>query len=120
MMLCCRLALQNTRLIKLVCDIDPRVQPLMFNVRYWAKLKGLAGGANGQTSITNYALTMMVIFYLQQLDLPVVPSVEQLAKLANGERVCSVTRGLLCDYSTFYFTIYCKHPWINLRYVEYK
>jgi len=80
-----RLALQNTRLIKLLCDVDPRIQTLMYNVRYWAKLKQLAGNPSGGLRVTNYALTMMVIFYLQQLDTPMLPSIEQLAKRAVGE-----------------------------------
>lgn len=95
-----RLALQNTRLIKLVCDVDPRIQALMYNVRYWAKLKQLAGNPSGGLRVTNYALTMMVILYMQQLDMPILPSIEQLAKFAaDAGQTCNID-GWDCSFGS--------------------
>ncbi len=62
---------------------DPRIRPLMFAIRHWAKTKELAGNQNSGPRLTGYALTMMVFFYLQQVEPPVLLSVENMAQLAG-------------------------------------
>lgn len=70
------LGAQNSKLIKLLFEQDPRLQPLAILIKYWAKVHDLSGTGR----LTNYALTMMVIFYLQQPEVGILPPVEKLQR----------------------------------------
>ncbi|KAF7417749.1 hypothetical protein HZH68_000402 [Vespula germanica] len=53
-------------------ELDSRVKPLVFTIRKWAKDNKLTNIYPGKT-ITNFSLTLLVIFYLQQINiLPVI------------------------------------------------
>ncbi|NXW74742.1 STPAP polymerase, partial [Hirundo rustica] len=95
-----RLALFNTRFLRLCADADPRVRPLGYAVRLWAGGQRLAGNrAGGGPLLTNYALTLLVVLFLQSRSPPVLPSVRRLQRLAGprdrarvGEWDCSFPR----------------------------
>uniref|UniRef100_A0A2A4IU34 Speckle targeted PIP5K1A-regulated poly(A) polymerase n=1 Tax=Heliothis virescens TaxID=7102 RepID=A0A2A4IU34_HELVI len=70
------LGAQNSRLIAFLLHADPRLLPMAVLVKYWAKVHELSGTGK----LTNYALTLMIIFYLQQPPLCVLPSVEWLQR----------------------------------------
>ena len=70
-----RLALANTELIRTYTSIDVRVPVLLYTIRSWAKYNNLIGRTALQ--ITSYALTVMVINYLQQLTPPVLPCLQK-------------------------------------------
>lgn len=58
------MGVRNSELIRLYMDADPRVLPLTFVVKRWAKYPGLiSDSANGRLS--SYSIVLMVIFYLQ-------------------------------------------------------
>ena len=62
-----RMAVLNTEFIRLCIESDSRIRSVMMTIRYWASRYELSGGGHGGRpwKITNYALTMMIIFYLQ-------------------------------------------------------
>uniref|UniRef100_A0A674GRR1 RRM domain-containing protein n=1 Tax=Taeniopygia guttata TaxID=59729 RepID=A0A674GRR1_TAEGU len=81
-----RLALLNTQFLRLCADADPRVRPLGYAVRLWAGGQRLAGNrAGGGPLLTNYALTLLLVLFLQSRSPPVLPSVRRLRLLA-GDR----------------------------------
>lgn len=67
---------QNSRLIAFLLHLDPRLLPMAVVIKYWAKVHELSGTGK----LTNYALTMMIIFYLQQPPQCVLPSVQRLQR----------------------------------------
>ena len=54
-------------------SLDPRIPQLVFIVRAWAKAKAISLSKQ----LSNYALTLMVLYFLQVQDPPVIPSLQQ-------------------------------------------
>lgn len=65
-------------------SLDPRVRPLTFVIRRWAQTVGLTNPHPGRW-ITNFPLTLMVLFFLQQKtkDGFVLPSLNFLSRIAS-------------------------------------
>ena len=62
-----KMSVLNTEWIRLCGEADSRARAVMVAIRYWASIYGLSGGGKGARvwKITNYALTLLIIFYLQ-------------------------------------------------------
>jgi DNA polymerase sigma len=58
------------------------VRLLIMLVRYWGRVQGLVG-RDGKTRLSNYALTLMVIAYLQQIPCPILHSVQELLTITD-------------------------------------
>ncbi|ESO82957.1 hypothetical protein LOTGIDRAFT_236894 [Lottia gigantea] len=89
-----RLALRNTKLLALYGNLDERVKDLVYTVRYWAKVHKLAGDVTA--GLSSYALTSLVIFFLQNTSPPVLPKLQSLKSLTDEKVVidnwdCSFT-----------------------------
>lgn len=72
-----KLALQNTRLVADYSKIDPRVRPLAYLVKYWAKRRGINHPYQG--TLSSYAYINLVLNFLQTRDPPVLPCLQSLA-----------------------------------------
>ncbi|XP_033218690.1 speckle targeted PIP5K1A-regulated poly(A) polymerase-like isoform X2 [Belonocnema kinseyi] len=73
------LGVHNSLLIKHYLSLDVRLKPLMLVIKYWAKHCDISTETRGGR-ITNYALAMLFIFYLQQTNVSLVPPVIDLKR----------------------------------------
>ncbi|KAL2740709.1 hypothetical protein V1478_000850 [Vespula squamosa] len=85
----CDLSMSNviatymSEVLFLYSELDSRVKPLIFTIRKWAKDNKLTNIYPGRT-ITNFSLTLLVIFYLQQIDiLPVISNMTTYSEITN-------------------------------------
>ncbi|XP_069912163.1 poly(A) RNA polymerase, mitochondrial isoform X4 [Oryctolagus cuniculus] len=91
-----RIALKSSELLYLYGALDSRVRALVFSVRCWARAHSLTSSIPGAW-ITNFSLTMMVIFFLQRRSPPILPTLESLKALASAEDKC-VIEGNNCTF----------------------
>lgn len=68
------LGVNNSALIRFYLSMDPRLRPFLIIIKYWAKKNDLSGHGK----ISNYALIMIALFYGQQLEDPIIPTVATL------------------------------------------
>lgn len=89
------IAIRSSELLYIYGCLDSRVRALVFTIRCWARVHGLTNSAPG-TWITNFSLTMMVMFFLQRRSPPIIPTLDQLKELA-GKHSC------FCGYCSLLF-----------------
>lgn len=59
----------NSPIVSNLLSFDPRIRMLATVIKYWAKVHDSAG----KNRISSYAIMWLLLFYLQQLDDPIVP-----------------------------------------------
>ncbi|XP_038611574.1 poly(A) RNA polymerase, mitochondrial [Tachyglossus aculeatus] len=91
-----RIALKSSELLYLYGTLDPRVRALVFSVRCWAHVHALTSSIPGPW-LTNFSLTMMVLFFLQKRSPPVIPTLNHLKTLADAEDK-SIIQGHDCTF----------------------
>ncbi|XP_044011521.1 speckle targeted PIP5K1A-regulated poly(A) polymerase-like [Aphidius gifuensis] len=64
----------NSKMIKFFLTLDKRIKPLIVIIKYWAKKLELTGSGR----ITNYSIVMMILFYLQQNNISLIPTIKAL------------------------------------------
>ncbi|KAK3919323.1 Speckle targeted PIP5K1A-regulated poly(A) polymerase, partial [Frankliniella fusca] len=67
------MGVQNSKLIKFIVSLDERIKQFFIIVKYWAKLHHLTG-----RRFSNYALTLLLINFLQSLSEPFLPPLHEL------------------------------------------
>uniref|UniRef100_A0A2K6GIY6 Mitochondrial poly(A) polymerase n=1 Tax=Propithecus coquereli TaxID=379532 RepID=A0A2K6GIY6_PROCO len=80
-----RIALKSSELLYIYGALDSRVRALVFSIRCWARAHSLTSSIPGAW-ITNFSLTMMVIFFLQRRSPPILPTLDLLKTLAGREQ----------------------------------
>ncbi|KAG0368359.1 hypothetical protein BGZ54_002075 [Gamsiella multidivaricata] len=68
-------AIENSKLIKTYVNIDDRVRTIWFSLKAIAKGHRILSAKNG--FLSSYALTLMLINYLQSVGTPVLPALQQ-------------------------------------------
>ncbi|XP_066240773.1 poly(A) RNA polymerase, mitochondrial isoform X1 [Saccopteryx leptura] len=91
-----RIALKSSELLYIFGSLDSRVRALVFSVRCWARAHSLTSSIPGAW-ITNFSLTMMVIFFLQRRSPPILPTVDYLKTLTDAEDKC-IIEGHNCTF----------------------
>lgn len=82
-----RVAVKSTELLYLYGELDPRVRFLVFTVRCWARAHNITSNIPGAW-ITNFSLTVMVLFFLQKRNPPIIPTLDHLKQLAGNTIYC--------------------------------
>ncbi|KAJ8395042.1 hypothetical protein AAFF_G00039930 [Aldrovandia affinis] len=91
-----RVAMKSSELLYLYGGLDGRVRPMVFTLRCWARVHGLTSTIPGAW-LTNFSLTVMVIFFLQKRSPAILPTLDQLRHLADP-RDKSVIEGNDCTF----------------------
>lgn len=77
------LGIYKTELVRHCLGLDERVRPLTMLIKYWATHFKLAGSGR----ISNFALTLLVIFFLQQEPIRIIPPIIELQRSCVPEIV---------------------------------
>ncbi|XP_071567896.1 poly(A) RNA polymerase, mitochondrial isoform X1 [Temnothorax nylanderi] len=88
-------AIYMTELLNLYGEIDWRVRPLVIAIRVWAKSQEITSDVPGQW-ITNFPLTLLVLFYLQQKK--ILPSLKTLKLYATRSDIRCAENGIDCTF----------------------
>ncbi|XP_028634034.1 poly(A) RNA polymerase, mitochondrial isoform X1 [Grammomys surdaster] len=90
------IALKISELLYIYGSLDSRVRALVFSVRCWAREHSLTSSIPGAW-ITNFSLTVMVIFFLQRRSPPILPTLDSLKSIADAEDRC-ILEGNNCTF----------------------
>ena len=83
-------------LLHLWGHMDWRVRPLVASVRRWAKSVGLVKEMRPTPLFTNFTITMLVVCYLQHIQM--LPSYSVLSDNATEEDSYQCKDGVICDF----------------------
>ncbi|XP_071388763.1 terminal uridylyltransferase 7 isoform X1 [Centroberyx affinis] len=89
------LALHNTHLLASYAAIDRRVKILCYVMKVFAKMCDIGDASRG--SLSSYAYTLMVLFFLQQREPPVIPVLQE---IYDGEKKPEV---LVDGWNVYFF-----------------
>ncbi|KAK2594061.1 hypothetical protein QQS21_008210 [Conoideocrella luteorostrata] len=71
------LALENTRMVRIYVEADPRVRQLAMIIKYWTRRRIVNDAAFGST-LSSYTWICLIIAFLQLRNPPVLPALHQL------------------------------------------
>jgi terminal uridylyltransferase len=79
------LALCNTKLLRTYSETDPRVRPLVYIIKNWAKNRQI--NAPGDGTLSSYGYRMLLLHYLQLRPHAVVPNLQRLPPDWEGQHI---------------------------------
>lgn len=89
------LAQHNTRMLATYAALDPRVQYLGYTMKVFAKRCDIGDASRG--SLSSYAYILMVLYFLQQRQPPVIPVLQE---IFDGE---NVPQRMVDGWNAFFF-----------------
>ncbi|WZN64890.1 UTP:RNA uridylyltransferase [Chloropicon roscoffensis] len=89
------LAVENTSLLRLYSEIDPRLKELVILIKHWSKCRGVNGAFKG--TLSSYAYVIMVIHLLQTVQPAILPCLQD--DSLYRPTVDKVVDGWECRYS---------------------
>ncbi|KAH8269896.1 hypothetical protein KR044_000614 [Drosophila immigrans] len=87
-----------SELLYMFGELDPRVRPLTFSIRRWAQSCGLTNPSPGRW-ISNFSLSCLVMYFLQQLRQPILPPIGALVKAATSSDIRVTEDGINCTFA---------------------
>lgn len=87
-----------SELLYMFGELDPRVRPLTFSIRRWAQSCGLTNPSPGRW-ISNFSLSCLVMYFLQQLRQPILPPIGALVKAASAADIRVTEDGINCTFA---------------------
>ena len=83
-----KIGVQNSKLLFGLQSFDDRIKPFFYTLKFWAKCHRLV--SSPESTLSSYALMLLAIFFLQQTDPPLLPSIESLqAQVPEEKRIYS-------------------------------
>ena len=92
------MSVMNSKFLKMCQQADPRINTLMIVIKFWAEFQELSGSSSGRDryrKMSNYALYILVIFFLQNEK--ILPSVRELYYNTVSEDSC-IINGFECGF----------------------
>ncbi|XP_075901202.1 terminal uridylyltransferase 4 [Nelusetta ayraudi] len=90
------LAQHNTRMLATYAALDPRVQFLGYTMKVFAKRCDIGDASRG--SLSSYAYILMVLYFLQQREPPVIPVLQEIFEgAAVPQRMVDGWNAFFCD-----------------------
>jgi poly(A) RNA polymerase, mitochondrial len=86
-----------SEMLYMMGQLDVRVRALTFTIRKWAQTVGLTNPSPGRW-ISNFSLSMLVLFFLQQLKNPVLPSINAFVEAATKDDVRITEDQINCTF----------------------
>ena len=94
----CTSGYHMSELLYMYGELDNRVRPLIFTIRLWAKEQGLVVDQRPTPYLTNFMLTLMAIFFLQN-HYKILPPFNELKRLADSTKDSfTCDDGVVCSY----------------------
>lgn len=87
-----------SELLYMFGELDPRVRPLTFSIRRWAQSCGLTNPSPGRW-ITNFSLSCLVMYFLQQLRQPILPAISAMVKASTTTDIRVTEDGINCTFA---------------------
>jgi TUTase nucleotidyltransferase domain/Cid1 family poly A polymerase len=77
------LAVSNTLLLRTYSEIDPRIRPLAYIIKHWARSRHINSPADG--TLSSYGYVICLLHFLQNRPVPLVPNLQRIPSDWTGQ-----------------------------------